>query len=149
MKILGIGHVGVVVKSLEKAIAFYNGVLGLEIAEAPGEWVTDYRETRAMGLPDCLHRIATLKAPDGSKIELVEFEEPRALEGSEVADYNGKHHISFLVDDIDEWVKKLEEHGLKPFLAPLAYETEEAESGTAYWMQLLDPFGVIIEIMQY
>lgn len=149
MKILGIGHVGVVVESMEKAIAFYNGVLGLEVHEEPGEWVTDYRETRAMGLPDCLHRIAELKAPDGSKIELVEFGEPRTLEGSEAADYNGKHHISFLVDDINAWVEKLAEHDLKPFLAPLAYETDEAESGTAYWMQVLDPFGVIIEMMQY
>lgn len=148
MNILGVGHVGVVVENIEKAMEFYNGVLGLEVYENPGDWVTDYRETRAMGLPDCLHRLATLKASDGSKIELVEFENPRKLEGSEAADYNGKHHISFLVDDIHAWVKKFEQHGLKPFLDPLPYETDEAEGGTAYWMQLLDPFGVIIELMQ-
>lgn len=149
MKILGIRHVGVVVESIPKAIEFYNGVLGLKVYEEASDWVTDFREVHAMGLPDCKHRIATLEAPDKSQVELVEFEDPTVLEGSEMTNYNGKEHISFLVDDISAWVDRLAEEGLAPFSQPLSYETPDAEGGVAYWMQFKDPFGVVVEMMQY
>lgn len=148
MKILGFVHSGVVVEDIYKAIEFYNGVLGLEIDEAPGEWVTDFNETRAMGVGDVLHRIASLKCADGSKVELIEFENSKVLEGSELSDYNGKEHMSFLVDDINAYVEKLAEHGLKPFAAPMEWETSAAKDGKAYWMMFRDPFGVVIEMMQ-
>lgn len=148
MKILGFVHAGVVVEDIYEAIEFYNGVLGLEIDEEPGEWVTDFSETRAMGLGDVLHRIASLKCADGSKVELVEFENSRVLEGSELSDYNGKEHMSFLVDDIYAYVDKLAEYDLKPFAEPMAWETPAAASGKAYWMMFRDPFGVVIEMMQ-
>lgn len=148
MRVLGFVHAGVVVEDIYKAIDFYNGVLGMEISEAPGEWVKDFNETRAMGLGDVLHRIASLKCADGSKVELIEFENSRILEGSEMADYNGKEHMSFLVDDIYAYVDKLAEYGLKPFAAPMTWETADAEDGTAYWMMFKDPFGVVIEMMQ-
>ena len=114
MKILGFVHAGVVVEDINKAIEFYNGVLGLEVLDGPGEWVTDFNETRAMGLGDVLHRIAHLKCADGSQVELIEFENSRDLEGSDMSDYNGKEHMSFLVDDIQAYVKKLAEYGLHP-----------------------------------
>ena len=93
MKILGFVHAGVVVEDINKAIEFYNGVLGLEVLDGPGEWVTDFNETRAMGLGDVLHRIAHLKCADGSQVELIEFENSRDLEGSDMSDYNGKEHM--------------------------------------------------------
>ena len=148
MKILGFVHAGVVVENIHKAIDFYHGVLGLEIDEAPGEWVTDFNETRAMGVGDVLHRIASLKCADGSKVELIEFENPRVLEGSEMSDYNGKEHMSFLVDDIYAYIDKLEEYDLKPFAPPMEWETSDAADGKAYWMMFKDPFGVVIEMMQ-
>lgn len=148
MKILGFVHAGVVVEDIYKAIEFYNGVLGLEVDEAPGEWVTDFNETRAMGLGDVLHRIAALKCADGSKVELIEFENSRGLEGSEMSDYNGKEHMSFLVDDIYAYVDRLSEIGIEPFAKPMEWETSSAASGKAYWMMFRDPFGVVIEMMQ-
>lgn len=36
MKILGFVHAGVVVEDINKAIEFYNGVLGLEVLDGPG-----------------------------------------------------------------------------------------------------------------
>lgn len=148
MKILGFVHAGVVVEDINKAIEFYNGVLGLEIVDGPGEWVTDFSETRAMGLGDVLHRIAHLKCADGSQVELIEFENPRNLAGSDLSDYNGKEHMSFLVDDINAYVEKLAEYDLHPFAAPMGWETPDAKTGTAYWMMFKDPFGVVIEMMQ-
>lgn len=149
MIIKGIGHVGVVVENLEEAINFYHGVLGLEVYEEPGEMVTDPEEGYAMGLDDCLHRIATLRATDGTKIELVEFESPKPVKEPETTACLGKHHISFLVDDINAWLEKLKEYDIQPFRAPLSYETDEAEGGIAYWAQMRDPYGVVIEMMQY
>ena len=150
MEIKGIVHTGVVVKDIHAAIDFYHNVLGLDVYEDVGEWVTDYEEVHAMGMDhDCLHRIATLQTAEGSKVELVQFEDPRDLPGADAPDFNGRHHISFLVDDIQAWVEKLKEYDIEPFLAPLSYETEDAEGGVAYWMQFRDPFGVIVEMMQY
>ena len=80
--------------------------------------------------------------------ELIEFENSRDLEGSDMSDYNGKEHMSFLVDDIQAYVKKLAEYGLHPFAAPMGWETPDATGGTAYWMMFKDPFGVVIEMMQ-
>lgn len=149
MKICGVGHVGIVVENLEKTIAFYRDILGLTVYEEPGEMVTDPEEGYAMGLEDCIHRIATLVCPDGMHIELVEFEQPHPAHEPETTACLGKHHISFLVDDINAWIEKLAEYDVKPFRAPLAYETDDAESGIAYWAQMLDPNGVVIEMMQY
>ncbi len=148
MKVLGFVHAGVVVEDINKAIEFYNGVLGLEVADGPCEWVTDFNETRAMGLGDVLHRIAHLKCADGSQVELIEFENSRDLEGSDMSDYNGKEHMSFMVDDIHGFVEKLAEYDIHPFAAPMGWETPDAASGTAYWMMFKDPFGVVIEMMQ-
>lgn len=151
MKIKGIVHVGIIVENIEKAMEFYCGVLGLEVDAPPCDWVTDYNEVHAMGIEeDYLHRIASLKTPEGSLIELVEYEEGKAVRvpDADLPTCLGKHHISFRVDDINGWVEELAKHGIKPFRAPMAYETDAAEGGVAYWMQFRDPYGVIIEMMQ-
>lgn len=149
MEVKSIGHVGVCVKNLEKAIDFYVGVMGLTVVEEPSEMVTDPEEGKAFGFDDCEHRICTLEVPSGQKIELVEFKIPKSPEEQQSHAGIGKHHISFIVDDIHAWVKKLEDAGAKSVYKPIPYETDEAESGTAYWVWMTDPDGIAFELMQF
>jgi len=147
MIIKGIAHTGICVKNLEKSIEFYNGVLGFKVVDEPCDMVTDSEEGPAMGFGiDCQHRIAKLEAAPGQYIELMEFGYPvSSIKAPLPLNAIGKHHLSYLIDDVDAWVAKFKELGLEVVYKPLPYETEQ---GTAYWAIVKDPDGIQIELMQ-
>lgn len=147
MKVKSIGHTGICVKNLEKSIAFYNGVMGFRVIEEPCEMITDSEEGNAMGFErDCQHRICMLEVIPGQNIELMEFGFPKtAVETPLPMNAIGKHHLSYVVDDISEWVEKFKSEGLDILYRPLPYETDK---GTAYWVIVKDPDGIQIELMQ-
>ncbi len=146
MKILGVGHTGICVRNIEKSLEFYNGILGFKIIQNPCPLVDDPEEGKALGFPDHSHRVCMLEVKPGQLIELVEFGAP-APTSKEVAPLNnfGKHHISYLVDDIEAWVEKFRSLGLEVNSKPLSYETE---AGPEWWTIVKDPDGIEIELVQ-
>jgi catechol 2,3-dioxygenase-like lactoylglutathione lyase family enzyme len=104
-------HVGIVVDDMEAAVDFFVA-LGLELegeGEVEGEWVD-----RVIGVEGTRSQIAMLKSPDGSSsIELSKFLAPETRPGEPEAPTNtlGLRHLSFLVDDVDETLGRLEPHG--------------------------------------
>lgn len=146
MKILGIAHTGICVKNLEKSLEFYSEVLGFKVLEAPCPMVDDPNEGIAIGFPEHTHRICLLEVKPGQHLELMEFGTP-APTSHEIPPLNhvGKHHMSYVVDDINEWVEKFIEMGLEVNSCPLPYETE---AGIEWWTIVKDPDGIEIELMQ-
>jgi len=125
-------HVGIAVKDLSAALAFYRDALGLEV-EAPEE-VTSQR-VRAHFVP-----------VGESKLELLEATAPQ----SAIARYvdkrgPGLHHITLRVDDIDAAVGQLRSRGVRMIDE---HPRPGAEGSTIAFVHPSSAHGVLIELKQ-
>ena len=111
--IISISHVAVSVKSLERSLAFYRDVMGLEVVrilECPPE----KRLGDVVGMPGCAARIAHLKIGN-DMLELFEYLDPRGRpipEDRRQAD-NGWIHIGFASSDARADYARLKENGVR------------------------------------
>lgn len=102
---------GIVVESLDEAIAFFTEI-GLKLEGrmvVEGEWAG-----RITGLPDQRVEIAMMVTPDGySRLELSRFLVPGVIEDHRTAPVNalGYLRVMFAVTNIDELVKRLQKLG--------------------------------------
>ena len=103
-------NVGIVVESLDNAIAFFTEI-GLTLegrATIAGEWAG-----RVTGLGDQEVEIAMMVTPDGhSRLELSRFVTPATISDHRAAPVNalGYLRVMFTVEDIDELVSRLIKH---------------------------------------
>jgi catechol 2,3-dioxygenase-like lactoylglutathione lyase family enzyme len=115
-------NVGIVVESLDAAIAFF-AELGLELegrATIEGEWAG-----RVTGLGDQRVEIAMMRTPDGhSRLELSRFLTPRVVADHRNAPVNalGYLRVMFAVDDIDDTLARLRKHGAQLVGEVVQYE---------------------------
>jgi catechol 2,3-dioxygenase-like lactoylglutathione lyase family enzyme len=135
-------HVGIVVKDLAAATAFFVE-LGLELqdeAAVGGGWVD-----RVVGLAEVRAQIAMLETPDRhGRVELAKFHAPSGSEGERNAPANtpGIRHLAFLVDDIDAVLAGLRSRG-----AELVGEVERYRD--IYRLcYVRGPEGIIVELAE-
>lgn len=112
MAIKRMDNVGIVVKDLKAAIAFFSE-LGMELmgeTTVEGEWVD-----RIIGLKGAVSDIAMLRTPDDhTRLELSCFRAPEVRTPdlmNEPINTVGKHRIMFAVDDIKDTVARLRAQG--------------------------------------
>ena len=111
MAVQRMDNVGIVVESLDTAIAFFTA-LGLELegrTTVQGDWAD-----RITGLPGMRVEMAMMRTPDGhSRIEITRFLAPPPAADHRNAPVNalGYLRIMFAVDDIDETLARLRKHG--------------------------------------
>lgn len=140
-----LSHRGICVSDLEASLRFYQEALGFEpyqdhgIIEGP-----DMEKT--MEIPGVRLRAVMLKRPDGPVIELLHFLEPQATgprEKRSTLQY-GLVHISFYVDDIDAWAKRIADAG------GTVHEHTRAhfEYNDTTLIYCTDPDGVRVELMK-
>jgi catechol 2,3-dioxygenase-like lactoylglutathione lyase family enzyme len=139
----GVQHIGVPVRSLERSLAFYRDVLGIEPAfrgQDSGE-----RTSRLVGVPGAVISLAFLRLGN-TYLELLEYEHPRG------ADYDrrncdvGAVHIAFEVDDLDQVYERLEASGISFSTPPHHIEHGPlAGCATAYFK---DPDGIQLEVFE-
>ena len=104
-------NIGIVVESLETAIAFFVE-LGLELEgrmTIEGEW-----SGRVTGLRDQRVETAMMRMPDGhGRIELSRFLTPAVVADHRNAPVNalGYLRVMFAVDELDETLTRLQKHG--------------------------------------
>src|ERR1700737_3503592 len=104
-------NVGIVVDDLAATIEFFRE-LGLELelqATIEGDWAE-----RVTGLHPMRVEIAMMRTPDGhSRLEISRFLTPRTVADHRNAPVNalGYLRVMFTVDDIDETLARLREHG--------------------------------------
>jgi catechol 2,3-dioxygenase-like lactoylglutathione lyase family enzyme len=104
-------NVGIVVEDLPTTIAFFRD-LGLELegqTTVEGDWAE-----RVTGLRDMRVEIAMMRTPDGhGRLELSRFVTPAPVADHRTAPVNalGYLRVMFAVDDIDETLARLGEHG--------------------------------------
>ena len=115
-------NVGIVVESLDTAIAFFTE-LGLELegrAAIDGDWAG-----RVTGLQDMRVEIAMMRTPDGhSRIELSRFLAPAPVADHRNAPVNalGYLRVMFTVEDIDDTLERLARHGAELVDEVVRYE---------------------------
>src|SRR5919201_1891070 len=115
-------NVGIVVDDLPAAIEFFRE-LGLELegqATIDGEWAG-----RVTGLSNQHVEIAMMRTPDGhSRLELSRFLTPPPVADHRNAPVNalGYLRIMFAVDDVDETLARLREHGAQLVGEVVQYE---------------------------
>lgn len=111
MTLMRMDNVGIVVESLDTAIAFFTE-LGMRLegrAMIEGEWAG-----RVTGLGDQHVEIAMMVTPDGhNKLELSRFLTPRPVADHRRAPVNalGYLRVMFAVDDLDDTLRRLQTHG--------------------------------------
>ena len=142
MTIKRMDHVGIVVDDLAAAVGFF-AELGLEQqGDGPveGSWVD-----RVIGLEDVRAEIALMATPDGhGRLELVKFHSPPARDGDAQAPANalGLRHLTFLVDDLNATLARLQARG-----AQLVGAVEDYEQ--IYRLcYLRGPEGIIVELAE-
>ncbi|MBO8167565.1 MAG: methylmalonyl-CoA epimerase [Thermoanaerobacteraceae bacterium] len=95
-----IDHIGIAVKSIEKARKFYEGVLGMN--------VTEIEE-----VPEQKVKVAFLPTGD-SELELLESTDPDGPIAKFIAAKGeGIQHIALRVDDIEQALAELKEKGVR------------------------------------
>src|SRR6187402_145976 len=121
-KVLQMHNVGIVVESLDNAIAFFTEI-GLKLegrAMIEGEWAG-----RVTGLGNQTVEIAMMVTPDGhSRLELSKFINPTVIADHRTAPVNalGYLRVMFTVEDIDEMVARLIKHGAQLVGEVVQYE---------------------------
>ena len=115
-------NVGIVVESLDAAISFF-AELGLELegrAMIEGDW-----SGRVTGLRDQRVEIAMMRTPDGhSRLELSRFLTPPVVADHRNAPVNalGYLRVMFAVDDLDDTLARLRDHGAQIVDEVVQYE---------------------------
>jgi catechol 2,3-dioxygenase-like lactoylglutathione lyase family enzyme len=116
-------NVLIVVEDLEAAKAFFIELGMVLEGEMPieGPWVD-----RVIGIENTRAEIATLRTPDGhGRVELDKFHAPAAIRGeAKNAPVNtlGIRRIMFLVDDLDDVLRRLRAHGAELVDEVVQYE---------------------------
>jgi catechol 2,3-dioxygenase-like lactoylglutathione lyase family enzyme len=118
-----LNHFGIVVKDLEKSVAFYQDVLGAKVV---------FQSVIPSSQTDILYlQIA------GGMIELLHRATPNPEEGF------GATHIAFLTDDLDADFSRLVAAGVKPLVEP-----KTAGSGVGRVAFVEDPNGARVELIE-
>jgi catechol 2,3-dioxygenase-like lactoylglutathione lyase family enzyme len=140
---LRLDNVGIVVEDLGAAIEFFRE-LGLELegrATVEGEWAG-----RVTGLGDQRVEVAMMRTPDGhGRLELSRFLAPPVVADHRNAPVNalGYLRVMFEVDDIDETLARLREHGAR------LVSTDVVQYEEAYRLcYIRGPEGILIGLAQ-
>jgi len=122
MSVKRMDNVGIVVESLDAAVAFFTE-LGLELegrGTIEGKWAG-----RITGLGDQRVEIAMMRTPDGhSRLELSRFLAPAVVADHRKAPVNalGYLRVMFAVEDLDDTLARLRKHGAKLVGEVVEYE---------------------------
>jgi catechol 2,3-dioxygenase-like lactoylglutathione lyase family enzyme len=140
--VLRMDNVGIVVESLDDAVAFFTE-LGLTLegrGKIEGDWAG-----RVTGLGDQSVEVAMMVTPDGhSRLELSRFLRPAVAADHRNAPVNalGYLRVMFAVSDLDETLTRLRKHG-----AQLVDEVVQYEN--AYRLcYIRGPEGVLIGLAE-
>jgi methylmalonyl-CoA epimerase len=125
-------HIGIAVRDLPAALAFYREALGLEI-EASEEVATQRVRAHFVPVGDASLELLEATAPDSAIAKYIEKRGP------------GLHHITLRVDDLSAALKQLKERGVR-----LIDEQPRpgAEAALVAFIHPSSAHGVLVELKQ-
>ena len=149
---LAITHIGLSVPDLDRAIQWYQGVLGFRVLAGPIELVGDDSHfgllcTDIFGPQFQKGRLAFLSGPNAVGVELFEFNDPKSERLPNNFEYwkSGIFHLAVVDSDVENLARRIEESGGK-----LRSKIWTLFPGKPYKIAYCeDPFGNIVEICSH
>lgn len=136
-------HVGLTVKSLERSLAWYGEMFGVEpvfVTYAEGVPLAT-----AVGVPDAKLSFAFLRFGE-TDVELLSYDNDRDENfGRRNCDV-GSPHLCILVDDINASYQELKAKGVEFFAEPLHIEGGPLDG--CWFVYFRDPDGITLELFQ-
>ncbi len=143
---VGVHHVSFTVSKLERAVAFYRDILGMEMIlqqDASSEYVK-----KIVAFPNAYLRQAFLKLPGQSHIclELIEYEEPKGTPVDMKTCNPGSAHLCFIVDDLLKVYDDLKSKNVRFKSEPVTIDA--GTNRGAHAVYFLDPDDITLELLQ-
>lgn len=142
-------HIGLTVSNLDRSVAFYRDVLGLEYQ---GEILMEGKETDALFCREnCTARVAYLNGSptvDAPPIELIQFVDSEIVRAQPNLFTTSISEVCLQTDDIDSAYRHLIDHGVKCLSAPQDFDFSKHGFGKSKALYFLDPDGIVLELMQ-
>jgi catechol 2,3-dioxygenase-like lactoylglutathione lyase family enzyme len=149
--VLGVDVPAVIVSDMERARAFYCDLLGMKAVEVKGadsSWSPQeqarwhaYHEV-CVGLPGARIQAVFLEAPNGTHLELIEYQQPQVPAPPRRSPAEpGSAVIPFAIEDSERLVAQLRDAGIEILGGPVPYLLDGVSTNTTY---LYDPDGNIL-----
>lgn len=143
--ITGAHHTSFTVADLDKSVAFFREILGLELI-----FQREVREDyfgRIVGFPGCAVKAALLRLPgSGHHVELFQYLTPAGTPHRPWPCDPGSCHLSLLVDDLPGLYEQLKPRGVDFAGEPVQVTAGPNRGGWGVYLR--DPNGVLIELFQ-
>jgi lactoylglutathione lyase len=148
--IIDVLHFSFTVSDIERAIAWYRDVLGLELVHRQRG---DNAYTRTLvGMPEAVIEAAQFRIPgveprsSTHMLELVQYVAPSSQAVPLATNNVGIAHLAFVVADIDAEYERLRAHGVSFVSAPVAISEGANAGGAACYFR--DPDGITLELLE-
>ena len=145
----GLHHFNLIVSDKEKTKAFYNQLLGLEIALETE--IEDDEFSRGVGLPGTKVLATFFKLPNNNgMIETFQYVHPpgRPVPADNKPNDGGWQHLCFQVDDIEKTKKELEAKGIRFLSTPVTISPSHPYFAGVRFCYFLGPDREVLEILQ-
>jgi len=139
-----IHHVCIIVSDLERSLAFYRDLLGLEVLDRV-DLIAGKEVSLGVGIPDARFQLVHLGASEGpTRLELLHYLSPKSKPLPPEARSNdiGTAHAAFRVNNIEACYDRLRGKGVR-FIS----ELQESSTGERF-CYFYDPDGAILEIIE-
>jgi lactoylglutathione lyase len=141
----GVSHFGIQVADLERSVAFYRDLLGLELV---ARWVRDEPYIQELvGYPGVELNVAVFRLPaSASFLEILEYRnvERRAVDPGTANP--GTAHLCVYVDDLEAMYEHLVAGGAR-FVSAIKSPTAGPNTGGKV-IYMLDPDGIRVELLE-
>lgn len=150
MPLVNYFHFSFTVSDLERSIAFYRDVVGMELV---GWQVHDQPYTSVqVGFPNAVLKAARLtiqgipSARSGHLLELIEYVNPRGEPTDTTTNRPGAAHMAFQVDDLLAEYARMKALGVRFKSEPVAITAGPNQGG--WTIYFYDPDGITLEMVQ-
>ncbi len=141
--ITDIHHASFTVSNMERSLAFYRDILGMEVVRDTAQAGVEFKGPLVDNLTNCPGselRIVFLGIKD-RLLELVEYKpKGKSMRDNQASD-TGSGHVCFKTENIQELYKKLSATGTRLHCTP-------QNLGGVWVIYFRDPDGIILEAMQ-
>lgn len=137
-------HMGICVRNIEKSLAFYCGMVGLEIMKDEVLPPEHLGPTHLYELPIVTRRVVYLKyGPHAASPVLVMTERPDESEGQPtLLDHHGISHLGFTVPNLHEFTQRMLRMGARPFGPVDSFRSPEGKVLSVFFS---DPDGKLLQ----
>jgi lactoylglutathione lyase len=139
-------HHGFTVSDLDRSVAYYRDLLGLEVIRI-SERSNLPSYDQMLGFKDVKLRVGLLRHPvNAFLLELFQYLNPPSEKRALSNQYVGSSHIAYEVDDVDTVYQQLQASGYSAIHSPVDVIRDGRK--VARGMYALDPDGISVEIFQ-